>query len=140
MTRKSSKDASVMLGRRQTRGRREILQIISETEGHFDPQTLFEQMKAKGSRISRSSVYRAIPILVENGIIAEVERTEKRAHYERITGKAHHDHLICLGCGKKIEFYSPTLEMLQEEICQREGFKGVRHALAIMGYCRDCSC
>ncbi len=138
MARKSTKETPFIMGRRQTRGRQEILRIISETEGHFDPQTLYERLKTGGSKVSRSSVYRAIPILVESGIIGEVEKTEKRAHYEKLMGKAHHDHLICLGCGKKIEVYSPTLEMLQEELCQREGFKGVRHILEIMGYCRGC--
>ena len=126
-------------GRRQTRGRQEILRMITETEGHFDPQTLYERLRAKGSKVSRASVYRTIPILVDHGIISQVEKTEKHAHYEKVTGGTHHDHLICLGCGRKIEFYSPTLEMLQEEICQRERFRGVRHTLEIMGYCQDCA-
>lgn len=125
-------------GRRLTREREEIVRIIEETDGHFNPQTLFEQLKAKGSKVSRASVYRTIPILVEHGIIAEVEKTEKHAHYEKVMGRAHHDHLICLACGKTTEIYSPTLEMLQEEICAREGFRGVRHTLEIMGYCREC--
>ncbi len=138
MARKSTGEIPVIPGRRQTRGRQEILRTISETEGHFDPQTLYERLRAQGSNVSRSSVYRAIPILVDHGIISEVEKTERHAHYEKVIGKAHHDHLICVGCGKKIEVYSPTLEMLQEELCQREGFRGLRHILEIMGYCRDC--
>jgi len=129
---------SPLQGLRLTRGREEIVRIIDETEGHFNPQTLYEILRAKGSRVSRASVYRTIPILVENGVITEVEKTEKHAHYEKVMGKAHHDHLICLACGKTTEIYSPTMEMLQEEICQREGFKGVRHTLEIMGYCKEC--
>ncbi len=133
------KKSSPIEGRRSTRGRAEIVRIIDETEGHFNPQTLYERLKARGSKVSRASVYRTIPILVEHGIITEVEKTEKHAHYEKVIGKAHHDHLICLRCGKTTEIYSPTLEMLQEEICQREGFKGVRHTLEIMGYCKECT-
>jgi len=139
MARKRAKEGLAIKGRSETQGRREILQMIDKTGGHFDPQTLYERLKAEGSKVSRSSVYRTIPILVESGIIAEVEKTEKHSHYEKVMGRAHHDHLICLGCGKKIEFYSPTLEMLQEEICQREAFGGVRHTLEIMGYCRECT-
>ena len=138
MNKNSFKGMTLADGRRRTEGRQEILTAINEIEGHFDSQALYDRLKDKGSRISRASVYRTIPILVESGIIAQVEKTEKHAHYEKVIGKAHHDHLICLGCGKKIEVYSPTLEMLQEELCQREGFKGVRHILEIMGYCRDC--
>ena len=136
-TKKAAKKL-LLEGRRLTREREEIVRAIDETEGHFNPQTLYEHLRARGSKVSRASVYRTIPILVDNGVITEVEKTEKHAHYEKVMGKAHHDHLICLACGKTIEIYSPTLEMLQEEICQREGFKGVRHTLEIMGYCREC--
>ena len=138
MTKRAAIKKSPLEGRRLTREREEIVRIIDETEGHFNPQTLYEQLRAKGSKVSRASVYRTIPILVEHGVITEVGKTEKHANYEKVMGKAHHDHLICLACGRTTEIYSPTLEMLQEEICQREGFKGVRHTLEIMGYCRDC--
>jgi Fur family transcriptional regulator, ferric uptake regulator len=138
VAKKAGAEKSPLEGRRLTREREEIVRIIDETEGHFNPQTLYERLKAKGSKVSRASVYRTIPILVENGVITEAGKTEKHAHYEKVMGKAHHDHLRCLSCGKTMEIYSPTLEMLQEEICQREGFKGVRHTLEIMGYCREC--
>ncbi len=138
MAKEAATKKSPLEGRRLTREREEIVRMIDETEGHFNPQTLYEQLRAKGSKVSRASVYRTIPILVEHGVITEVGKTEKHAHYEKVLGKAHHDHLICLTCGKTTEIYSPTLEMLQEEICQREGFKGVRHTLEIMGYCREC--
>jgi Fur family transcriptional regulator, ferric uptake regulator len=138
VTKKATEEKSLLEGRRLTREREEIVRTIEETEGHFNPQTLYERLKAKGSKVSRASVYRTIPILVEHGVIAEVEKTEKHAHYERVMGRAHHDHLICLACGRTTEIYSPTLEMLQEEICARVGFKGVRHTLEIMGYCREC--
>ena len=126
-------------GMRQTAPRREILATVLEMKGHFDPQTLHDRLRANGSRISRASVYRTIPILVEQGILTEVEKTEKHAHYESTIGKAHHDHLICLSCGKAIEVCSPALEVLQEEICQRAAFKGIRHTLEIMGYCKKCA-
>ena len=114
MAKKPAPRKSPLQGLRLTRGREEIVRIIDETEGHFNPQTLYEILRAKGSRVSRASVYRTIPILVENGVITEVEKTEKHAHYEKVMGKAHHDHLICLACGKTTEIYSPTMEMLQE--------------------------
>lgn len=125
-------------GLKLTKGREGILQEVSEIEGHFDQQTLYNRLKAKGSKIARASVYRTIPILVESGIITEVEKTERHAHYEKVAEDRHHDHLICIGCGKMIEFYSPTLEMLQNEICEREAFRGIRHNLEIMGYCHEC--
>jgi Fur family transcriptional regulator, ferric uptake regulator len=124
---------------RITEARREIFAAIEEIKGHFDPQMLYEILKSRGSKISRATVYRTIPMFVDEGILEEADKTDKHAHYEKKTGDGHHDHLVCLRCGRTIEFYSPTLEMLQDEICRREAFTGVRHTLVIMGYCQECS-
>ncbi len=138
MRKKDAKEAPAIHGKRQTAGRQEILAAIDTIKGHFDVQSLYDRLKAGGARVSRASVYRAIPLLIDDGVIVEVQRTEKHAHYEKAIGKAHHDHLICLSCGKAIEVYSPTLEMLQDEICRHERFTPVRHTLEIMGYCPAC--
>ncbi|NTU41922.1 MAG: transcriptional repressor [Nitrospirales bacterium] len=126
-------------GLKLTRERDEILSEIVAMEKHFDPEELFRRLRAKGSKVSRASVYRTISLLVECGFIEQVERVDRHAHYERVAKDRHHDHMICMSCGRVIEFYSPTLEMLQEELCQRENFRGIRHSLEIMGYCRTCS-
>lgn len=121
-----------------TKERNEILSEILDMKIHFDPEELFIRLKTKGSKVSRASVYRTIPLLIESGFIEEVERIDRHAHYERVSADKHHDHMICTKCGKVIEFYSPTLEILQDEICQKEGFKGIRHSLEIFGYCEKC--
>jgi Fur family ferric uptake transcriptional regulator len=46
--------------------------------------------------------------------------------------------MICTRCGKVIEFYSKSLESLQERLCRQENFRGVRHCLEIMGVCQNC--
>lgn len=125
-------------GLKLTKERDEILNEILITKKHFDPEELFIRLKAKGSKVSRASVYRTIPLLIESGFIEEVERIDRHAHYERVSKDHHHDHMICMKCGKVIEFYSPTLEMLQNEICQKERFRGIRHSLEILGYCENC--
>ncbi|MDI6802053.1 MAG: transcriptional repressor [Thermodesulfovibrionales bacterium] len=126
-------------GLKQTKEREEIINELMNTKGHFDPDELFLRLKNKGSKVSRASVYRTIPILIESGFIEQVEKTDRHAHYEKVSEKQHHDHMICTKCGKVIEFYSPTLEMLQEELCQKEGFKGIKHTLEILGHCKKCS-
>ncbi len=125
-------------GLKLTKERDEILNEILAMKKHFDPEELFIRLKTKGSKVSRASVYRTIPLLIEIGLIEEVERIDRHAHYEKISKDRHHDHMICIKCGKVIEFYSPTLEMLQDEICQKEKFKGIRHTLEILGYCEKC--
>lgn len=124
---------------KSTKERNEILNEILSIEGHFDRDELFKRLKAKGSKISRASVYRTIPLFLESSIIIEVERVDRHVHYEKVIENSHHDHMICIRCGKVIEFYSPTLEMLQDELCQRENFSGMRHSLEILGYCERCS-
>ncbi|MBZ0157843.1 MAG: transcriptional repressor [Alphaproteobacteria bacterium] len=126
-------------GFKVTREREEIINEILTMKGHFDPDELYLRLKTKGLKVSRASVYRTIPLLVESGLIEQVERVDKHAHYEKVSENSHHDHLICIKCGKVIEFYSPTLEMLQDEVCAKEKFKKVRHNLEIFGYCENCS-
>ncbi|MEW6116097.1 MAG: transcriptional repressor [Nitrospirota bacterium] len=138
MAKEKFKEFLCTKGLKSTKERDEIINEIMGMKGHFDPDELFTKLKTKGSKVSRASVYRTIPLLVECGLIEQVERTDKHAHYEIVSGKSHHDHMICLKCGKVIEFYSPTLEMLQDELCHKEKFKKVRHNLEIFGYCSKC--
>lgn len=125
-------------GLKVTKKRNEIFDEVLKIDGHFDPEELYIKLKQKGSKVSRASIYRTIPLLVEIGLIEEVERIDKHAHYERVSSDSHHDHMICTKCGKVIEFFSPTLEVLQQEICQRENFRNIRHSLEIFGLCKDC--
>lgn len=125
-------------GLKLTRERDEIVSEVLCSQGHFAPDELFVKLRARGSKISRASIYRTIPLLVEGGLIAQVEKTDKHAHYEKVSKNAHHDHMICTVCGRVIEFYSKPLERLQERLCKQENFRGVRHCLEIMGVCEHC--
>ncbi len=139
MEKQKFKDYVSTKGLKLTKERDEILNEILAAEGHFEPEELFIRLKTKGSKVSRASVYRTIPLLIESGLIEEVEKIDKHSHYEKVIGKQHHDHMICMKCGTVIEFFSPTLEMLQNEICQKESFHGIRHNLEILGYCGKCN-
>lgn len=124
---------------RLTKERREIIQEILNQNSHFSPEKLFIDLKNKGSKVSRASVYRTINILLDAGVIEQVEKNEESSHYEFTLGKKHHDHLICLNCGKIIEFYSPSLEVLQREICSKHEFIPQKHTLEIYGKCKKCN-
>lgn len=125
-------------GLRLTRERRAILKEIFSLHGHFDPEELLISLRKKGSRVSKASIYRTIPLLIESGLIEEVVKVDKHAHYEHIYGHSHHDHMICIKCGKVIEFHSKALENLQERLCKEDGFEGISHTLEIRGYCKRC--
>jgi len=126
-------------GLKFTTERERVLREISSLRRHFDIEGLYLSMKNKGGKVSRASVYRTVPLLVECGLIEEIKTIDRHTYYEYTFGREHHDHLICIKCGKIIEFYSEKLERLQEEICRRENFSGTRHVLEIQGYCRKCS-
>ncbi len=126
-------------GLKATRERAEILREILGTEGHFDPDELFFRLRAKGSKVSRASVYRTIPLLIEGGFLEEVERVDKHAHYERVLGGQRHDHMICIKCGAIVEFCSAAIDALLDDLCSQHGFSKVRHHLEILGTCSGCS-
>lgn len=125
-------------GLRLTPERQAMVRALSLKKGHFDPDGLYLDLKKKGKPVSRASVYRTLSLLRECGLIEEVERTDKHAHYERVHGREHHDHMLCLGCGKVIEFYSVELEELQAKLCIEQRFDTVSHSLEIKGYCVAC--
>ncbi len=129
----------VSSGLRLTREREAVVDEVVDRRGHFDPEELHYALKGKGGKVSRASVYRTIPLLVDAGIIQKVENTDKHAHYELVLGRLHHDHMLCTRCGKVIEFYSDELERLQERLCKAEGFRGNSHTLEIKGLCRECA-
>jgi Fur family transcriptional regulator, ferric uptake regulator len=125
-------------GWRLTKQRNAIIQNAVSCKGHFDPESLYMEMRQKGVKASRASVYRTLNLLYECGLVEKVRKTEHGTIYEHSLGRQHHDHMVCIACGEIIEFYSERLEKLQEEICQERDFIGANHTLEIRGYCRHC--
>jgi Fur family ferric uptake transcriptional regulator len=125
-------------GLKLTKERQRILDEVSASRGHFHPEELLLRMKDKDIKVSKASIYRTLPLLVESGLVEQVEKNDKHAHYEHTFGQGHHDHLICLKCGRVIEVFSPKLEEIQNELCKESSFDGITHTLEIKGYCRKC--
>jgi len=125
-------------GLKLTRERQRILDEVFACHGHFNPEELLKSMRGRNIKVSKASIYRTLPLLVESGLVEQVERNDKHAHYEHTFGHEHHDHLICLKCGAVIEVCSPKLEAIQDELCRESGFTGVTHTLEIKGYCCNC--
>lgn len=126
-------------GLKFTKEREAILTEVFSHHGHFNPEELLLRLKKKDLRVSKASIYRTLPLLLESGLIEQVEKNDKHAHYEHTFGHTHHDHLICMKCGTVIEVISPKLEAIQDELCRENIFSGIKHTLEIKGYCRNCS-
>jgi len=87
---------------------------------------------------SRSTVYRTVRLLQEFGAIREVIKLGNRTIYEFVAGKPHHEHLICVECGKIIEFYKEEIEELQDRVCEEYDFTPLNHRLEVFGLCSEC--
>ncbi len=125
-------------GFRRTPEREEILEEIFSTDGHFEAEEIAFRLRQKGSRISKATVYRTLPLLVKAGLVKEVIHGEKHHHYEHVHGDEQHDHLICLKCGAVLEFQEESLNRIEEEICARYRFQPERILVEIFGYCKKC--
>ena len=123
---------------RFTPERQIILQAIVTIDGHFDVESLFYWIKNNNKHTSRATIYRAIPLFIESGIIKESLRCHDRIHYESSFNNDHHDHLICIKCGAIIEFKDEKIEELQERVCKKYNFKPKEHKLGIRGFCSKC--
>ena len=126
-------------GLKNTRERNEILVCISAIEGHFDPESLYFKLKAEGRKVSRASVYRSMPIMLNCGMIREAFRDRNGVKYEYSEGRSHHDHMECIKCGSVIEFVNEEIERLQEIVSRNYGFTLIEHHLKLRGICRQCS-
>ena len=119
-------------GLRLTGQRRLIAQVLSEMRDHPDVIALHQRVMARDDRVSLSTVYRTVKRLEEEGVLARHEFRDGRARYEKAS-KRHHDHLIDNATGRVIEFSSPEIEQLQEEIARRMGYRLVGHRLELYG-------
>ena len=118
-----------------TSPRLEILKIILKIKKHFNAEELFNELKnASHSKISRATVYRTLSLLEDACMIESMDFETGFKTFEYIYDVEHHDHLICLDHGKIIEFQSPEIERMQNEIAEKLGFDVEYHSLKI--YCR----
>jgi len=118
--------------------RQSVAEEVFSNHNHLDADEVLSNIKNKGSKASRATVYRTLDLLVESGLVEKIDLGEGRSAYEHTAGHSHHDHIVCLRCGKIQEFEEPLIEQLQKWACEKASFKPVGHSLNIYGYCKDC--
>ncbi|MEM7309547.1 MAG: Fur family transcriptional regulator [Planctomycetota bacterium] len=124
---------------RMTPQRLAIFERAFDTHQHFTAEDLYEWLREEDGAVSRATVYRTLSVLVEGGFLESLDVGKGELRYEHVLGHRHHDHMVCLSCGKIEEFYDERIERLQEEASSQKGFRMVSHNLRLFGYCRTCS-
>jgi len=126
-------------GLRATPQRVLLLEIIRESAGHLDADEIYRRARDRHSRISLSTVYRTLSLLKEMGLVRELDFDEDHHHYELCeTGECKHYHLYCLKCGAIIEFESPLVKALTDQLAQDHAFEIADCRVAVAGYCSRC--
>ena len=119
-------------GLRMTEQRRIVAQVLETSNDHPDVEELYFRASKLDPRISIATVYRAVKLFEESGILEKLEFGDGRARYED-ADRDHHDHLIDMQTGQVIEFIDPDIEALQEKIAARLGYKLKDHRLELYG-------
>jgi len=136
-TLKDFKAALKEKGVRQTRKREIILETFFKSAGHLTIEDLLERVKKQDSKIGYVTVYRMLKLLKENGLAHQWQFGDGHSRFEKATDH-HHDHLICMKCGKIIEFEEDQIEKLQEKVAKAHQFKVISHIHEMYGYCSRC--
>ncbi|WP_281950999.1 Fur family transcriptional regulator [Nitrosophilus kaiyonis] len=118
--------------------REEILKVLYNSNKHLSPEEIYNEVKKINPSIGLATVYRALSFLENEGLVNSISFGAEGKKYELNRG-SHHDHMICLNCGKIIEFYDEELERLQEKIAKKHRFKLITHELNMYGLCEDCT-
>lgn len=115
-----------------------VVDFFLRANRHFTVEELHDEIKARKTGISYSTVYRALRLLTECGVATESMFGESVTRYEPIERSGHHDHLICRKCGRIIEFENSEIERLQQGVARKYGFSVAAHRLELYGICREC--
>jgi Fur family ferric uptake transcriptional regulator len=125
-------------GFKTTRQRDDIVRVFMESGSHLTVDELYQRVRQRNPRIGYATVYRTLRLLAQSGWASSRQFGDRTARFEHQTEGQHHDHLICLACGKIVEFESERIEELQSHIARKKGFQIFEHKLELYGRCSDC--
>ena len=127
-------------GLKVTLPRLKILELLQTGDcQHISAEDLYKKLIDMGEEIGLATVYRVLNQFDDAGIVSRHNFEGGKSVFE-LTQQHHHDHLICLDCGKVIEFSDDFIEQRQKEIAQRYGIRLTNHSLYLYGHCADGDC
>ncbi len=129
------------IGLKATLPRLKILEIFQagKVRRHMSAEDVYRELLAENQDIGLATVYRVLTQFEQAGLLSRSNFESGKAVFELNEG-AHHDHLVCLQCGRVEEFFDPEIERRQQAIARERGFELQDHALALYGNCTKPDC
>ena len=121
---------------KHTKQRDAILGVFLEATGHITSEEIYQRVQDAHPSIGYTTVYRTMKLLCDAGLANERRFDDGVTRYE--IAQEHHDHLVCVRCGKIIEFECRMIESTQNEIAARYSFQVLRHRHELYGHCETC--
>ena len=126
-------------GLKVTLPRVKILEILaSSPERHMSAEDVYKALLEQNEDIGIATVYRVLTQFEAAGLVERHNFEGGHAVFELDQGH-HHDHIVCMKCGKVVEFMDETIERIQHEIADQKGFRLVDHSLTLYGECESCA-
>ncbi len=127
-------------GLKATLPRIKILEVFQRaTERHMTAEDVYKLLLAEGSDIGLATVYRVLMQFEQAGILTRNHFESGKSIFELNEGQ-HHDHLVCMDCGRVEEFFDPQIERRQHEIALERGYRLQEHSLALYAQCTKVDC
>ncbi|MBI2753298.1 MAG: ferric iron uptake transcriptional regulator [Betaproteobacteria bacterium] len=128
------------IGLKSTLPRRKILELFESSKvRHLSAEDVYRALIAEGIDVGLATVYRVLTQFEQAGLLARQHFETGKAVFELSQG-GHHDHLVCLQCGRVEEFYDSEIEKRQSAIARERGFELHEHSLALYADCIKADC
>jgi Fur family ferric uptake transcriptional regulator len=125
-------------GLKVTRPREKILAVLERSERrHLSAEDVYKELLSSGEDIGLATVYRVLTQFEGAGLVCRRHFEGGQSVFELNNG-THHDHLVCVKCGRVLEFVDALIEERQQAIAAENGFRIEDHSLVIYGICREC--
>lgn len=125
-------------GRRVTRTRRAIADLIGRRTGHFTAAELLSDARTRNVTVGRATVFRTLDLLTEQGALERIDLPSGEHAYVACEPRQHHHHVVCRKCGRSVEVVDSGLQTVVQAIGEQSGFLIESHRLELYGLCPDC--
>jgi Fur family ferric uptake transcriptional regulator len=116
-----------------------VLAQLDATDEFRSARQLYFELRARGSRVGLTTIYRTLQLLVEAGEVDQLSLADGGQLYRRCSMNRHHHHLVCRSCGRTVELEGPTVERWAQRLGAEHGFTDVSHTVEIHGTCPSCT-